>query len=481
AGRLWRYPTATGKLGTGTQIGAGFTGVKSVHVADWNGDGILDLIVQWSNGRLSLYPGISAGSFNNAVTLANSGWGGYDLTVGQWITASKFPTIVAQSADGTLTSFTSTDGTSLTAGTVLARGMTRMHPVMTDFDGDGNADIVAINNLGQLILYRSNGKGAFVSEQRPVVGNGWQVMTSVSPATSYTSTGSAGILARTAGGALMYYPILKSSFGPPITLATGWNGTTIVGGSAFLAPQQAITSLADVVAADSSGTLWNYSATGSGTLAAPYPIGVGWTGLKSLHVVDWNSDGVPDVLAQWSNGAMTLYPGASGGGFARPLTLASTGWGSVKFITGRWVTGSTYPGLVGTNGLGDLYYWPNKTGGTLGTAQKIGTGWGTLKTAMQDFDSDGNQDLLAIDPLGTMRLYRSNGTGGFVIESRPAIGSGWSSFSRVSGVNGFTGLGSKGVLAQSPTGLMRYYPIGTNSSWSAPVAIPQAVLGATIS
>jgi|GEM_PF-495997 len=479
-GRLWRYPVANAKLGTGAQIGTGFTGVKSIHVADWNSDGVLDLIVQWSNGRLSLYPGVSTGSFNTAVTLADTGWGGYDMTVGQWITGSSFPAIVAQSPDGTLTSFTTTNGTSLTAGTVLAHGMTRMHPVMTDFDGDGNADIAAVNNIGQLVLYRSNGKGSLIPEQRPVIGNGWQGFTSVGPAPAFTSSASKGVLARTAAGVLVSYPTAGSTFGTPSTLATDWNGNTIAG-SSFLAPQQAVPSLADVVAVDASGTLWNYAATGSTALAAPYPIATGWMGIKSLHVVDWNSDGLPDILAQSSNGAMTLFPGTKAGALGSAIPLTTYGWGSIKFIAGNWVKGAKYPGLVGTNGQGDLYYWPNPSGRTMGAAQRIGIGWGSLTIAMQDFDSDGNSDLLAVDTAGIMRLYRSNGSGGFIPETRTVIGTGWSSFSQIAGINGFAGVGTKGILTFVASGQARYYPVDSNSTWGSPAPVSQGVVASSVS
>jgi len=480
AGKLWRYPAANAKMGTPNQIGSGFTKVKSVHVADWNADGILDLIVQWADGRLSLYKGTPAGGFASAVALAGSGWAGYDITVGQWIKGGKFPSIIAQAADGSLTSFTTSNGTSLTPGTTIAQGLTRMHPVMTDFDGDGNADIVAVNNIGQLMLYRSNGMGALIAEPRKTIGNGWNGMTSVGAANALTSAGSTGLLARTASGTLMYYPTAKSSFGTASTLATGWNGNTVAG-SARLAAQQSLTSVADVLAADANGILWNYAATGGSAVAAPYPVGVGWKALKSLHVVDWNADGIPDILAQWKNGAMSVYPGAQGGGFGSPIIVAGYGWGAINFVAGNWVKGSKYPGLVGTNGQGDLYYWPNATGRTLSAAQKIGIGWGSLSITLQDFDGDGKQDVLAVDKTGAMRLYRSNGAGSFVSEPRKIIGGGWTSFKQFSGVGGFAGAGSRGVLAILPNGQTRYYPINANGVWGAPANLSQNLAAPTIS
>ncbi|MCU6479050.1 GH25 family lysozyme [Arthrobacter sp. A2-55] len=479
AGILWRYPVVNATLGAGTQIGSGFTGIKSVHVTDWNADGTLDLLVQRTNGQLALYPGAAAGGFSTPVTLAASGWAGYDLTVGQWIRDGKYPSIVAQAPGGSLTSFTTTNGTSLTAGTTLAQGMTRMHPVMTDFDGDGNADITAIDNIGRLILYRSDGKGSLISETRPIIGSGWNTMTSLGPANGYTAAGSTGLLARTATGALLYYPTSASRFGAASSIASGWAGT-IVAGSQTLLARQALTGVNDVIAADANGVLWNSAATGHGQLQAPYPVGVGWTGLKSLHVLDWNQDGIPDILAQWSSGTLTVYRGVQGGNFMSPITVGSGGWANIRITTGTWVTGQPYPGVLGITATGNLFYWANNSGAALSAGSQIGNGWGSLRIIMVDFDQDGSQDLLAVDGQGAMRLYRSNGKGSFIPEARPVVGSGWASFRQFTGVTGFAGTGSTGVLAYSWDGTVRFYPITAPRTWGTPSALTQHVTGAAI-
>jgi hypothetical protein len=100
---------------------------------------------------------------------------------------------------------------------------------------------------------------------------------------------------------------------------------------------------------------------------------------------------------------------------------------------------------------------------------------------MQDFDSDGNADLLAVDTVGTMRLYRSNGAGGFIPETRAEIGKGWSSFSQIAGINGFAGVGTKGILTFVASGQARYYPIGSNATWGSPTPVSQGVVASSIS
>lgn len=476
AGKLWRYPVTSARVGARIQIGSGFAGVKSAHVTDWNADGVLDLVVQWTNGRLTLYRGATLGGFTAPLTLAGSGWADYDITVGQWIRGGKYPAMVAQAGAGTLTYFTTANGTSLTSGTTLAQDMTRMHPVMTDFDGDGNADIAAIDNIGRLFLYRSNGKGALISEARPIIGTGWDGMTSVGPAAAFTSSGSTGFLARTAAGALLYYPTASSGFGTASALGSGWD-SNLIAGSARLTPQQAIPGVSDIVTTDANGVLWNSAAAGNGTLGARYAVGTGWAAAKTVRVVDWNADGLPDVLTQWTGGTLSLDLGLRSGGFQQRRTVGFSGWADIEFVSGKWAKGDKYPGLVGITASGPLYYWANANGGALSTGVQIGQGWGGLHIAMSDFDGNGAQDILAINRAGSMLLYRSNGAGRFISEPRRQIGSGWHGFSSVQGVNGFAGANSQGLLAFLPTGDARYYTIIAGSGWGASYALDQRFAG----
>jgi hypothetical protein len=98
---------------------------------------------------------------------------------------------------------------------------------------------------------------------------------------------------------------------------------------------------------------------------------------------------------------------------------------------------------------------------------KIGVSWGGLKIAMTDFDSDGSQDLLAVNSLGAMRLYRSNGQSGFISETRKTVGTGWQSFRQFSSTAGFTGAASKGVMALLANGQLSYYPLLGGGKWGA--------------
>ncbi|MFJ6026147.1 GH25 family lysozyme [Pseudarthrobacter sp. NPDC092424] len=462
-GRLFRRSASAGALGSPVQIGTGFTGIASVHVTDWNADGVQDLATVSEAGDLGLRLGQKAGGFAAPTTLL-AGLADADVTFGPWIKGAAYPGLIVRRPDSTVAFYGNAAGAAVSAPSVIGRGFVRMDVTMLDADSDGRQDLVAVDNVGQMTLFRSNGTGTFTAESRPQIGKGWNAMNSISPALGFTGDGSTGLMARDSKGTLSYYPLSNRLFGPRTAFGPGWTGT-LIAGSRLISPQQPIEGQADVLRVDSAGKLWTYPANGNGSLTAPYQIGTGWSSAKSLHVVDWNKDGIPDVLAQWSSGALTVYFGSRAGSFSGPVTLAASGFSETTFVTGRWTTAGSYPGLVGYHSDGVLRYWANTSGGALGAPKTIGKGWNTLKLAMTDFDGDARQDLLAVDPSGAMRLFRSNGSGTFVAESRRTVGVGWQSFRAFFSTGGFAGTGSKGIMALQTDGSLAYYPLLGSSRW----------------
>lgn len=466
AGGLYRRTGGSGTLGAASKIGSGFINLASVHVTDWNADGIQDMATVSTAGVLGIHTGLAAGGFAARTTLS-SGLSGADITIGPWIRASRYPSIAVRTSNGSLQIYSNPSGGALGPATVLGSGFVRMDVSMNDADGDGNQDILAVDYLGRMRLYRSGGGGAFIAETRKVIGTGWGTMNSISTATGFAFAASHGILARDSSGTVYYYPLSGGVIGAKSVVGSGW-AANLISGSSTIKRGLAIGNSADVLTVDGGGGLWNHPATKSTGIGAPYQIGVGWSGMKSLTVVDWNSDNIADVLAQKSSGALTVYFGSASGGFASPATVAASGFAQTKLLAGKWVSGARYPGLVGYAADGILKYWANASGRTVGAPVRIGSGWAGLKLAMIDFDSDGKQDLLAVNGSGTMRLYRSTGANRFVAEGRTIVGSGWQSFRQFSTNVGFAGAGSRGVLAFQTSGELRYYPVVAGSKWGAP-------------
>ena len=197
----------------------------------------------------------------------------------------------------------------------------------------------------------------------------------------------------------------------------------------------------------------------------------GGRGLRSINVIDWNADGVLDVVAQWTSGRVNVYLGIAAGGFSTGPVLAASGWGGYQLTIGYWLSSSYFPQVLTRDDAGNLAIWRNSSGGGVSAGSKISGGWSNLNLTMVDFDGDGNQDILAQDPAGTMRQYRSNGAGAFIAESPRTVGTGWNQMTSVTVTFSFKGYAATGIMARSRDGSLRYYPVPGNSTWGASTII----------
>ncbi|MDQ0576292.1 FG-GAP-like repeat-containing protein [Agromyces albus] len=464
-GVLSVYPaTGSGELGAAVAIGPGWGSAKAIYNVDWNNDGLQDVVAQWSDGRLTLYRGEFDGGFTAPVQIG-SGWQSWSITIGPWKVGDRYPGIVARSSTGELSHYPNTTGGALTSATAIGSGWAGLSLTQMDFDGDGHQDLLARSKDGSVRLYRSNGVGGFMDEARTVVATGWNTMNSVSTLFGFDGATSSGIAARTtATGDLSYYPVGAGALGSPTTIGTGWNDRLIAGAPLHNDLPTVKLAAADVIAVDAQSRLWRYQATGTGGVEGGVQIGAGWSGLLSAFVIDWNIDGVQDVVAQWADGRLTLHPGLADGGLGAPTTIG-TGWESWSITVGAWKNSDSRPGIVAKSSTGGLYYYPNTTGGALTTATAIGSGWSGLGITQVDFDRDGKQDILARTSDGALRLYRSNGSGGFISEPRAVVGTGWNAMTAIAPTTGFAGDSSLGLVARSTGGELRYYPIKTGGTW----------------
>ena len=250
-----------------------------------------------------------------------------------------------------------------------------------DWNGDGHADVLAVNGDGQLLLYRTDGAGNFNAAQQ-VIGTGWGSFTAILSPGDWSGDGHPDLLARR-----------------------------------------------------SNGDLFLYRGTGTGGFSAPYPqIGSGWGQFTMLLTPgDWDGDGRNDLIARKSDGTLLLYRGDGHGGFVgEARKRVGSGWGQFDALLtpGDW-DGDGHPDVIGRRPDGTLLlYRSDGRGNFLSEARpQIGAGWQqfTALTASGDFDGDQHPDVLARRGDGTLLLYRSDGAGHFIGEPRKQVGSGWQS------------------------------------------------------
>lgn len=216
--------TGRGTLsGSVRTFGSGFTSAKTlIAPGDMNGDGVPDLYMRDSTGRLFFYPGIAGGGFSAARQVA-TGWSQYTRILG-----------------------------------------------VGDFDGDGHNDLLARTTSGQLLLFSGSGVGTLHSPR--VIGSGMQTMTAIVGGADFTGDGNPDLLVRTASGQVWIYPHTPSGFGQHLVSGTGFQSAKVL----FTTGDFSGDGKADLLAVTSAGALTMYRGDGAGHLAASTVVATGW-------------------------------------------------------------------------------------------------------------------------------------------------------------------------------------------------------------
>ncbi|MFJ6935624.1 FG-GAP repeat domain-containing protein [Streptomyces sp. NPDC101132] len=151
-----------------------------------------------------------------------------------------------------------------------------------DLTGDGKGDLLSRDTSGVLWLHPGDGTGKKVGT--PVkVGPGWGTYNVLAGSGDITGDGRADLLARSGGTLYLYKGTgsAKAPFGGRVKIGTGWSGYT-----ALLSPGDINgDGRADLLARDTAGNLYRYTATGhsgTATFAARVGIGSGWNVYKNL-------------------------------------------------------------------------------------------------------------------------------------------------------------------------------------------------------
>lgn len=269
-GDLWLYPgpgTRNALTATPVLIGSGWNGFTPFGVADYNGDGHMDIIARQDfayngtpAGSLWMYPGAGGrGPLNqNARVQIGDGWVGFTpFGVADW-DGDGHPDIVARqdfdfggTPAGSLFKYPG-NGAYLNEGArvQIDVGWTTYTSFgIGDYNGDGHPDIVARNDLfGNLVLMPGNG-GHLTTQT--TIGTGWGGWSPIG-LTDYDRDGHVDIIARqdfTDAGTTAGTVVVFTGGGNRMSISTGWpvgvpspspvitpvaNQTSLLGGAAAL-------------------------------------------------------------------------------------------------------------------------------------------------------------------------------------------------------------------------------------------------------
>ncbi|MCP2324173.1 hypothetical protein HDA40_002680 [Hamadaea flava] len=236
---------------------------------------------------------------------------------------------------------------------------------VSDFSGDGAADVLGVDASGVFWYYPHNGAGL----SSPVrIGQGWGGFKHVMAA-DWSGDGAADVLGVDSGGYLRYYANNAQQLSPGVQIGQGWGGFKHVIAADFSADTKA-----DVMAVDANGYLWYYPHSGTG-FGTPVQVGQGWATFKHVSGADWNHDGRADIIGVDSGGYLWVYP-YTASGFGTPVQIGH-GWGAFKEVFAADWSGDGSADVLGVDDSGDLWYYPHNGSG-LSTPVQIGNGWGAF-------------------------------------------------------------------------------------------------------
>ncbi|WP_367322144.1 FG-GAP repeat domain-containing protein [Streptomyces sp. HUAS ZL42] len=262
-------------------------------------------------------------------------------------------------------------------GTVrLVRGSAVFH----DYVGpaslpDGVGDLLTLNSSGALTYQQGTGKGTFSGK---VTGTGWPTTIRAVPIGDLSGDRCNDVLVRLSSGVLRLYKpscgaALKPST-PYTTLGPGWNQYDVLTSPGDVTKD----GRPDLIARNpSTGAVYLYKGTSTGTLAARVKLYDNWKAYKKVvGVGDLNGDGVGDLLAQDKSNNLYRYLGTGKGTFSGRVRLFANWGGSYNVVVGVGdITGDGKADLVARDTAGVLYRIPGTGTGTFGSRVKIATGW----------------------------------------------------------------------------------------------------------
>ncbi|MFI1170579.1 transglycosylase family protein [Streptomyces melanogenes] len=263
-------------------------GMVHLTAADLTGDGKKDLVgVESATGNLYLYPGNGDGTLGDRVRIG-SGWGTMSkLAAADFTGDGKADLAAVENSTGNLYVYpgSGTAGGMNTFGerVQIGAGWGAMRDLTAlDTNKDGKADLLAIDSGGALWAYPGSGRAAGMNTlgDRVQIGSGWSTMAELASPGDLNGDGTADLVAVDPAGALWKYPATGSlngmnTLGDRNRIGTGWNSMRQLVGADFNGDGKGDLDAVEAPTG-STGSFYFYPGNGNGGFADRTAIGNGW-------------------------------------------------------------------------------------------------------------------------------------------------------------------------------------------------------------
>lgn len=233
----------------------------------------------------------------------------------------------------------------------------------------------------------------------------------------------------------------------------------------------------DLLAEGSNGDLYDYPGAGFendgyGGFTGWVDLMSGWQGFSKLfRVTNWNGDGTESVFAETPGGVLDEYK-SDGHGDLLNQAPSPVGVGFNMFtdimVVPNW-NNDGHENLIGRTPGGELrlYESDGKGGWINGNGVAIGEGFQQFNVMLTPgtWMGDGHQALIGRTASGELRLYENDGNGGWVNGNGIAIGEGWGMFSKFFSVGDWDGDGLVDLIGITPSGVMDLYTSNGHGGW----------------
>jgi cysteine-rich repeat protein len=410
-GKIAWYENSDGHGAFGPQqvISTNADYAQSVHAADLDGDGDVDVLsASWSDDKIAWYENSDGlGAFGPQQVISTSADRAKSVHAADLDGDGDVDVLSASEDNDTIAWYENTDGLG-TFGpqqvlSTSANGAQSVHAA--DLDGDGDVDVLSASAYdGKIAWYEnSDGHGAFGPQQ--VISTSANGAQSVHAA-DLDGNGDVDVLSASAyDGKIAWYENSDGlgTFGPQQVISSSAYGATSVH-AADLDGDSDLDVLS--ASADDDKIAWYENTDGLGAFGPQQVISAGAVAALSVHAADLDGDGDVDVLsASYGDDKIAWYENTDGLGAFGPQQVISTsangaesvhaadldGDGDVDVLSASW-------SLLGNEWPDDKIAWyENSDGlGAFGPQQVISAGaHGAESVHAADLDGDGDMDVLS--------------------------------------------------------------------------------------